>query len=156
MVCGVRDNEVHVVDGFSVYDTDDIVSELMKYKDKTLTLYPDASGSKRSTNASKSDIQILKDGGFRINAPKTNGAVRDRVNACNRMFAMDRLLVNDRVEKLMHSLQTQAYKPNGEPEKWTEHKGGAVDDWNDALGYFIVRKFGLQRTGVKKVNLSFA
>ena len=72
------------------------------------------------------------------------------------MFAMDSILINDKVEKLMHSLQIQAYKDNGTPEKWTEHKGGAVDDWNDALGYFIVRKFGLIRTGVSKVDLTFA
>lgn len=156
VVCGIRDNTVHVVDGFSEYDTDAVVTKLMSYRGKNITLYPDASGSKRSTNASRSDIQILRDGGFTINAPKANGAVRDRVNACNRMFAMDRILVNDRVEKVMHSLQTQAYKENGEPEKWTEHKGGAVDDWNDALGYFIVRKFGLIRNGIKQVSMSYA
>ena len=156
VVCGIRDNKAYVVDGWSVYDTDAIVTKLMTYKNKTITLYPDASGSKRSTNASRSDVQILKDGGFSINAPKANGAVRDRVNSCNRMFATDSVFINDRVEKLMHSLQIQAYKDNGEPEKWTEHKGGAVDDWNDALGYFIVRKFGLTRSGIKKVKLSFA
>lgn len=155
VVCGIRDDTVHVVDGWSVYDTDEIVTELGKYRNKTITLYPDASGSKRSTNASRSDIQILKEGGYRINAPKANGAVRDRVNACNRMFSTDRILVNDRVEKLMHSLQIQAYKDNGEPEKWTEHKGGAVDDWNDALGYFIVRKFGLIKSGIRKVNVTW-
>lgn len=156
VVCGIRDNAVFIVDGFSVYDTDEIVTKLLTYRDKVITLYPDASGSKRSTNASSSDIQILKDGGFRINAPKGNGAVRDRINACNRMFATDRIFINDRVEKLIHSVQVQTYKPNGEPEKWVEHNGGAVDDWVDAMGYFIVRKFGLQKTGVKKVHLSYA
>ena len=156
VVCGIRDNKTYIVDGFSVYDTDAIVTKLFTYKDKKIILYPDASGKARSTNASKSDIQILRDGGFTINAPKANGAVRDRINSCNRMFATDCIFVNDRVEKLMHSLQIQAYKDNGDPEKWTEHKGGAVDDWNDALGYFIVRKFGLIRSGIKQVKLSFA
>ena len=156
VVCGIRDSKVYVVDGFAVYDTDSIVTKLMTYKNKTMTLYPDASGGARSTNSSKSDIQILKSGGFTINAPKGNGAIRDRVNSCNRMFATDSVLINDRVEKLMHSLQIQAYKDNGTPEKWTEHKGGAVDDWNDALGYFIVRKFGLIKSSIKQVGLTFA
>ena len=156
VVCGIRDNKVYAVDGWSVYDTDEIVTKLMTYRDKVITLYPDASGSKRSTNASRSDIQILRNGGYSVNAPKANGAVRDRINACNRMFALDSLLINDRVEKLSHSLQIQSYKDNGEPEKFTEHKGGAIDDWNDALGYFIVRKFGLAKSGIKKVDLSFA
>ena len=156
VVCGIRDSKAYIIDGFSVYDTDAIVTKLITYKNKEIILYPDASGSKRSTNASKSDIQILRNGGYNINAPKANGAVRDRINACNRMFATDSIFVNDRVEKLMHSLQTQAYKENGDPEKWTEHKGGAVDDWNDSLGYFIVRKFGLIKRGIKQVELTFA
>lgn len=156
VVCGIRDSKVYVVDGWSVYDTDAIVTKLILYKDKEMILYPDASGSKRSTNASQSDIQILKNAGYKINAPMSNGAVRDRINACNRMFALGNILINDRVEKLVHSLQIQAYKDDGTPDKSNEHSGGAVDDWNDALGYFIVRKFGIIKSGVKKIDLTFA
>lgn len=143
VVCGIRDHKVYVVDGWSVYDTDAIVTQLKqsKHKDKTMVVYPDASGKAKKTNSSRSDIQIIKEGGFRIEAPPGNGAIRDRVNSVNRMFATDRIFINDRVEKIIYSLQTQAYTTKGEPEKSIEHKGGAVDDWNDGLGYFIVRKF---------------
>ena len=144
VLCGIRDEKVYVVDGFAVYDTDSIVTQLLstKYRGKTFVLYPDASGKNRSSNASRTNISILKEK-FRVDAPTGNPPVRDRINSTNRMFATDRIYINDRLEKLIYSLQTQAYKPNGEPEKWTEHKGGAVDDWNDAFTYFINRKYGL-------------
>jgi len=152
VVCGIRDNKVYIIDGFAVYDTDAIVTRLISYRNNTLVLYPDASGRNRSTNASRSDLQILKNAGFTLNAPSINGAVRDRVNSVNRMFALNNIFINDKVEKLLYSLQTQAYKENGEPEKFTEHKGGAIDDWNDALGYFVVRKFGLLKNTITQYN----
>ena len=157
VLCGIKSDKVYVVDGFAVYDTDDIVVKLQssKYNQKTLVLYPDASGKNRSSNAARTNISILKEH-FKVDAPKSNPLVRDRINTMNRMFATDRIFVNDKLEKLMHSLQTQAYKDNGEPEKSTEHKGGAVDDWNDALGYFINRKFSLIRKGVSHKTLNFA
>jgi len=157
VICGVRDDKAYVVDGFAVYDTEAIVTQLLsqKYKEKTFILYPDASGSSRSTNASRSDITILREAGFEINAPAANGAIRDRVNSVNRMFAQGRLYINDIVEKLIYSLQTQAYTERGEPEKFTEHKGGAIDDWNDGLGYFIVRMFGINRVIASAVTRKF-
>ena len=155
VLSGIRQGKVHIVDGFAVYDTAEIVTRLLSYKNKTFILYPDAAGRNRSTNASRSDIQILRDAGFTLDYPKANGLIRDRVNAVNRLFATDMMYINDRVEKLMHSLQTQAYKDNGEPEKFTDHKGGAVDDWNDGLGYFAVRKFPLTKQGVKRTELNF-
>jgi len=146
VVCGIRDSKVYVVDGFAAYDTDAIVVQLQssKYNGKDFTLYPDASGKNRSSNASQTNIQILETAGYLVDAPSANPLVRDRVNCMNKMLATDRLYINDRVEKLIKSLQVQGYKPNGEPEKWDEHNGGAVDDWNDSLGYFIHRRFPLQ------------
>ena len=157
VLCGIKNDKVYVVDGFSGYDTDAIITQLLssKYKTKTFILYPDASGKNRSSNSSRTNISILKEH-FKVDAPKGNPLVRDRINTMNRMFATDRIFVNDKLEKLMHSLQTQAYKDNGEPEKFTEHKGGAIDDWNDALGYFINRKFSLIKKSVSHKTLNFA
>ena len=156
VLCGIRHGKVHVVDAFSSYDTDAMTNTLLTYKNKTIVLYPDASGRNRSTNASRSDVQILRDAGFRIDAAKSNGAVRDRINAVNKMFALGKLLLNEKVEKLLYSLQTQAYNKKGDPEKFTEHDGGSIDDYNDALGYFIGRKFPMHKTGVNRIALDFA
>ena len=156
VVCGILEGNAYIIDGFAVYDTDAIVTKLMTYKNKIIVLYPDASGRAGKTNSSRSDIQILEDAGYKIDAPRANGAVRDRVNSVNRMFATNSIFINDKIEKLIYSLQTQAYKENGEPEKWNEHSGGAVDDWNDALGYFINRKFGLLKLKSKEYNKKFS
>jgi len=143
VICGILDNKVYVVDGWSVYDTQQIADKLngAVYANKKILVYPDASGGNESANAPTSSLEILRSNGLSINANKANPAVRDRINAMNRKLARDELFINDRIEKMMHSLQTQGYLDNGKPEKFTEHKGGAIDDWNDALGYFIAYKF---------------
>jgi len=44
-----------------------------------------------------------------------------------------------RCPQLTKALEQQAYDKNGEPEKFTG--SATVDDWNDAMGYFIAREF---------------
>ncbi len=147
VICGIIGLKVYVIDAFSVYDTQAIADKLngTKYKQNLKILYPDASGKNGSANASRSSIQMLKDSGFKVNAPLANPPVRDRINSVNRKFAKDEIFVNERVEKVNNALQVQAYKENGEPEKFTEHKGGAIDDYNDAFGYFINKVFGITK-----------
>jgi hypothetical protein len=144
VMCGIRGDVVHVVDSFVSFDTDGIVADLQRYRDKDLILYPDASGGNRSANAPETSLDILRKAGFYIDAPKANGPVRDRINSVNKMFALDRVLINDKNERLIFALETQGYKDNGDPEKFTDHKKGAIDDWNDGLGYFIVRRFPIK------------
>lgn len=156
IVCGIRDDEVHIVDTFAVYDTDAIVTQLLTYTNKNITLYPDSSGKNRGSNSSQSDVEILRAAGYYCDVPKANPAIRNRVNSVNRMFATDKLYVNSRLEQLIYALETQTYTIKGEPEKFTEHQGGAIDDYNDALGYFINQRFGLIRTRIHSVQITRA
>ena len=156
---GIRGDTVHAIDSFVAYDTDEIVLNLkdQKYFSKNFVLYPDSSGKSRSTNSSKTDIQILRDGGFQVDVPKNNPAIRDRVNTMNKLMMEGRFLINTSVkglDKLSYSLQTQCYTIKGEPEKFTEHTKGSIDDWNDASGYFVSRKFGIfnAQIGMKKMK----
>lgn len=143
------------VDEYAVYDTQEIINKLNMYRNNEIIVYPDSSGNSESTNASKSDIQILKDAGFTVNAPKNNPRIQDRVNAVNTLFYKDELLVNtDKCPKSTKAYEQQAYDKNGKPQKFDG--ADTIDDSNDAAGYFIHRKFGLIRSGVKKVKLSFA
>jgi len=151
VVAGLRDTEVHIVDTFVVYDTDAIVTQLMTYQNKNITLYPDSSGKNRSSNSSQSDLEILRDAGYYCDVPKSNPPIRNRVNSVNRMFATDRLFVNDRLEELDYALETQTYTPKGEPEKFTTHP--SIDDYNDGLGYFINQRFGLIKSGIHSVRV---
>lgn len=111
-----------------------------------VTIYPDASGQNTSSkNASESDLSILRQAGFTVRAESRNPAVRDRVLAVNAMLLNDkgerRWSINtDRCPKLTESLEQQAYDAGGEPDKTSGH-----DHANDAVGYFIVKRWPIAR-----------
>lgn len=154
---GIRENKAYAVDGWAVHDTQEIINKLLTYKQQ-LVLYPDSTGRNRTANAARSSIDLLEQQlpDARIDAPSTNGAIRDRVNCVNRLLAADGLLINDKkLERLIFSLQTQAYDKAGKPEKFTVHKEGAVDDWLDSTGYFVARRFPIE-SQIKSVKIKFA
>lgn len=132
------------VDEFVSHDTQDIINNLTRYKDHKVILYPDASGKSGRTNASQSDIGMLKDAGFQVMVNNKNPAVRDRINSYNGLLSHDRLLINtDKCPNLTNALETQGYDKNGDPEKWSEHP--SIDDWTDSSGYFIAYKYPIIR-----------
>lgn len=130
------------------YDTPDMIRRIKEryweYADgdyrKTceIRIYPDASGdSRKSVNASTTDLALLRDAGFSVHAPKANPPVKDRVNAMNAMFCNAkgerRYLVNtDTCPSYADSLEQQPWADSGEPDKT-----GDLDHPNDAGGYFI-------------------
>lgn len=131
------------VDEFVAKDTQDFVTRLARYDDQRVTVYPDASGKANRTNAATSDIDIIEQSGFRVDAPRGNPAVRDRINSVNGLFAHNRIGVNcDACPELVEALETQGYV-KGEPEKFDDHP--AADDWVDSAGYFLHRKFPISR-----------
>jgi len=119
-----------------------MLKERFSDKGHAVTIYPDASGGNTSSkNASESDLSILKQAGFTISVNPSNPAVKDRVNSVNAMILNDtgarRWKINtDSCPMLTESLEQQAYDNNGEPDKKTGH-----DHPNDAVGYFIVRRY---------------
>ena len=110
-----------------------------------ITVYPDASGrSRKSVDASKSDIRLLRDAGFRINAPKKNPPVRERVLSLNTALLNGEgerhLLINiDKCPNQVEQLEKQIYDDNGVPIK------DGNEDPNDALGYVVNRINGLAK-----------
>ena len=149
----LRDGQPRAVDELMGYrDTPDIIRGIKeRYEGHHVTIYPDASGaSRKSVNASLSDIALLRQAGFTVLANSRNPAVKDRIMAVNLLLEKGDLLVNpDRCPTLTESLERQAYNKNGEPDK-----DGGFDHMNDALGYFIVYKFGLTRSTVTLAPLS--
>ena len=142
------------VDEFSSNTTYDFIDNLkIKYPDKKITVYPDASGDSDSTNASKSDIQLIKQAGFRVNAPKANPLIRNRVNSVNKLLAHDQLKINtDKCPQLTHALESQGYAKDGKPEKFTTHP--AIDDWTDSFGYFINKRYPINKPATS-IDVSF-
>ena len=154
----IRNNKPRQLGELVAKDTMMTIIALTKLKDKghKIIIYPDASGNHGSTNASKSDIQLFRDAGFIIDVPSKNGAVTDRVNTFNVLLANGDFKINIKnCPKSTSALEQQVWDKNGEPEKSKEHTGGAVDDFNDAEGYFLVRKFGITKQTIQTYKKRF-
>lgn len=142
----VIDNGVPIaVDEFVSHDTHDLCNNIAsRYKGYKVTVYPDASGSSKRTNATQTDIDIIKGQGIPVAVDNKNPLVRDRVNAFNALLAHDKILVNaDKCPELAYALESQGYDKKGEPEKFSEHPN--IDDWVDASGYFIHKRFPVKK-----------
>lgn len=151
-------NEPHTVEEFKSHDTRDFINRLDKdYKraDRKIVIYPDASGGAQSTNASGSDIDLIRQAGYRVDAPPANPFIRDRINAVNGGFAHDRAFINtDTCPQLTDALESQGYDKLGKPEKFDDHP--SIDDWVDSYGYYISRKFPVRKpvldTGIRLIR----
>lgn len=139
-------NTPRCVDEFISHDTADFINNLTRYEGHKITIYPDASGAAKSTNASESDIQMIQRAGFSVDAPAANPAIRDRINAFNSLLAHGRVEVNCiKCPNTANALEVQGYTDKGDPEKFKDHP--SVDDWNDSNGYFIHRRFPINAVG---------
>lgn len=131
-------------------DTPDMIDKIRRlYPENPITVYPDASGKRRnSTNASTSDLSLLRQAGFTVVADKKNPDVADRVLSVNAAFKRKELLVNPyNCPEMTACLEQQAYTDKGEPDKSSGH-----DHMNDALGYFVWQIMPIKK---KLLDLNF-
>lgn len=152
----LRDSgQPHTVDEFVDYlDTPALIAAIqsryqtaeMKLNHTThrIMVYPDATGkSRKSCNASQSDIAQLRQARFMVLAKRANPFVKDRVAAFNKLIhkADKRLYkVNiDACPHLVEGLEKQAYDKNGAPDKTS-----GIDHVIDAPGYFVAYRFPIR------------
>ncbi|HEY7865763.1 MAG TPA: terminase family protein, partial [Psychromonas sp.] len=140
-------NPIAVDEIMGALDTPAMIESIkQRYPNTTIRIYPDASGgSRKSVDASKTDLLLLEREGWTICADKKNPFVKDRVMAVNHAFCNtsgDRVYkVNtDRCPTYADCLEQQIYNDSGEPDK----KGGK-DHANDAGGYFIAQDYPIDR-----------
>jgi len=125
-------------------DTDALAQEIRRrYPDRRIYVYPDASGSARSTtNASLTDISILESYGFSNQSPRSNPRVTDRVASVQALLENGkgevRLQVAAHCKRTIECLELQSYTERGEPDK-----EAGYDHMNDALGYLVFREFSI-------------
>lgn len=143
----LRGDDPHAVEELTnIFDTPAMIAVLKeRYAGHSIMVYPDASGgSRKSNNASVSDLSLLKSAGFRVCVNHANPAVKDRVLAANAMIHKDgrrRYRVNvERCPHLVESLEKQAYDKNGEPDK-----SSGFDHIIDAATYFIAYRYPIVR-----------
>ena len=136
--------EWHAVDEFvNMYDTPSTIEAIKsRYPNHSITVYPDASGSSRKTvDASISDIVLLRQAKMTIRAPKANPKVRDRIMSTNAAFDHLMLYVNDDAcPAFAQSLERQTYLANGEPDK-----SSGVDHAYDAGTYPIAYEMPINK-----------
>lgn len=151
----LRDNAPHIVDEITgVLDTPAMIAAIKaRYPGHAIFVYPDASGgSRRSNNASESDIALLRAARFTVLAPPANPPVKDRVLSVNQLVHSEgvrRLRVNaDTCPALVEALEKQAYDKNGEPDK----KSG-LDHIVDALGYLVFYRWPIATRAARQLKI---
>lgn len=132
-----------------VFDTPDvirIIQERWQSKGHRIIMYPDASGkSRKSVDASKSDLSLLQNAGFEVRVNPTNPAIKDRVLATNAAFEKGIIKVNAAAcPTIARCLEQQAYDDNGEPDKTA-----GFDHMNEAFSYFVAYEFPIIRPMTK-------
>lgn len=143
-------DQIHVHD--EVYlensDTPKMCKELQSRGYAGLKVIPDSTAKNRKTSG-KSDLIILKEHGFQV-IPTRNPYVVDRVNAVNRMFSQDRLVINRRCKKLINDLEKVAWR-NGELDQKGENS--MLTHISDALGYGVWKHFPIA-SDIKPITIS--
>jgi PBSX family phage terminase large subunit len=149
-ICVRRGDEFHFVAEYHPKDTPAVVRKIRDlYPDHIargdVVVIPDAASRQRSTtNASESDLSLLKKGGFVVKAQLSNPQIEDRINAMNVLMIHNRFRVSPKCKYLIRALETQAFDDRGKPEKTgrgLEDKSGPAD----ACGYVITALAGLRR-----------
>jgi len=123
---------------------------------RRVIIYPDASGKSRDTRGAPSggDLRLLRDAGFRVDAPNRNPPIKDRVMSMQAMFrngeGYPRYWVNlDRCPEYALCLEQQPWDPkSGLPDKTQD-----LDHPNDAGGYFIHKKYPITRKEFNKLQV---
>lgn len=130
-------------------NTDDICAELEKryYKyQNQVTIYPDPAGSARQHARGESDLDIIREHGFkRIKVKRAHSAVADRVNAVNRVLRTAsgeiRLFINPKCKHLIESFEQTLYIAGTRDVD----KSLGVEHSADAAGYCIEIEFPLRK-----------
>ena len=114
------------------------------------TIYPDSTGGAESSNATKSDLAILRQAGYEVMARTVNPRQRDRLvsvnSLCRAVDGRRRYYVDPSCKHTINDLQRVQTLPDGRIDK-TAEKTGLVHI-SDALGYAIHYLFPTRGGGV--------
>jgi hypothetical protein len=154
-----KDGEVWIVDECVLYgsNTEETADELARRYHRymsAITMYPDPAGKNRAHTRGESDLQILREKGFKkMKYRKQHPPVSDRVNAVNRMlFSANgavRLRVNEKCKKTIESFEQTIYKAGTREID----KSLGTDHQTDALGYCIHLEFPVRGLLLKGISV---
>jgi hypothetical protein len=151
--------EVWVVDEIVLFgsNTEETTEELARRYHRHLAqtvVYPDPAGQNRGHSRGESDLDILREAGFRrLKYRRKHPKVADRVNAVNRMFKSAdgavRMRVDSRCKHTITALEQTIYKAGTREVD----KSAGLEHAADALGYCIDLEFPVRKINVGGVSL---
>lgn len=120
------------------FDTPDMIRAIKeKFPSRSISVYPDASGNSRKTNnASETDLSLLRAAGFHVVVNPSNPAVKDRINSMNQCLERGYWINVETCPEYVEALEKQAYDDKGDPDK-----SGGYDHVNDGAGYCITKLY---------------
>jgi len=113
-----RGDQLHCLEElYGSADTHQLIRKIKsKYKNRDITVYPDASGNARKTSAATgvTDFSILRDAGFRVCARAKQPPIIDSVNCVNSLLkdanGVSRLFFNKDCTRTIASMEQTAWK----------------------------------------------
>lgn len=126
------DRTFYIVDELYLMNSDTykMTAELKKKGVSGVSVIPDSTGANRKTSG-RSDFQILKEAGFKIESTR-NPFVTDRVNNVNRLLQAGRVVIDPKCKKLINDLEKVVWK-NDDLDQSGRNKN--LTHISDALGY---------------------
>lgn len=119
-----------------------------KYGTNGITIVPDSTGVKTTSNSSRSDHDILKAEGFKVDS--THNPFRiDRYAAVNIALEKGRLLVDNTCKNLIRDLEQVSFKAGGNQPDTSDAMLGHI---SDALGYLVFKVINPFRGNPQKIS----
>jgi phage terminase large subunit len=116
-------------------NTEKVSRELIRRYGERLTIVPDSTGKKATSNASKSDIQILRDYGFTLKLANNPFRV-DRYAAVNSSLSKQKVVIGKHLRHLPKDLESVSYKEGTDKPDVSDPNHGHM---SDAFGYLVFR-----------------
>ena len=114
-----------------------------------VTIYPDATGKNRESNAKFTDLQILRKKGFRVKAHSSNPLQKDRINAMNSamnpMEGEPKYYVDARCKNTIDDYAKVQRLSDGRLDKAQEEEGKPRVHISDAVGYLVWYNFPIKK-----------
>lgn len=125
-----------VINSSNTYEMVDVLKKKLSPHDDVV-IYPDPAGNARSTKSVKTDIQILKEGGFsNIKFKSRIPSVRDCLNATNNLLSKDKILISANCKNLIADLeQCQLKQGTGELDKSDPKRTHSLDGLKNMIDY---------------------
>ena len=121
----------------------DTIREL--YPRNNYIAYPDATGTARHSSAQYSDIDIVRRNGIKVNVAHINPRVVNRVNAMNKQFSDNNVIIDTSCKDLIGDLEKVT---NKQGTREIDKSNKSLSHMTDALGYGISWEFPVIRPSI--------